>query len=77
VIQSIPNPVPTSGEIRIARTWLAEAVAASIRRVRTPVLAGVGTADLVVTSLGAQLDRGLDAARAITERLTDLARRGG
>jgi hypothetical protein len=50
-------------------------VGASIGRVRTPVLAGVGTADLVVASLGAQLDRGLDAARAITERLTDLARR--
>jgi hypothetical protein len=75
MIESIPNPVPTSGEIRIARIGLAEALAASAGWMRTPVIAGVGTADLVVDSIGAEFDRGLDVARELTERLSDLARR--
>lgn len=48
---SIPNPVPTSGEVRIARARLAEALGSSLRGVRMPVLAGVGAADLVLDSL--------------------------
>ena len=44
---SIPNPVPTSGELRIVRARIAEA----LTEMRTPVLAGVGAADLVVAAL--------------------------
>ena len=54
---SIPNPVPTSGEIRMARARFAEVLGLGLRGVRTPVLAGVGTADLVVVTLGALRDR--------------------
>jgi len=48
---SIPNPVPTSGEVRIARARLAEALSSPLRGIRMPVLAGVGAADLVLDSL--------------------------
>jgi hypothetical protein len=48
---TIPNPVPTSGEVRIARARLAEALSSPLRGVRMPVLAGVGAADLVLGSL--------------------------
>jgi len=54
---SIPIPVPTSGEIRMARARFAKVLSLGLRGVRTPVLAGVGTADLVVVTLGALRDR--------------------
>jgi len=44
---SIPNPVPTSGELRMVRARVAEA----LTEMRTPVLAGLGAADLVLASL--------------------------
>jgi hypothetical protein len=47
----IPNPVPTSGDIRIARARVAETLSDGFSGVRTPVLAGVGAADLVVGTL--------------------------
>jgi hypothetical protein len=50
---TIPNPVPTSGELRIARARLAEALSSPLHGVRMPVLAGVGAADLVLDSLSA------------------------
>jgi hypothetical protein len=48
---SIPNPVPTSGEVRMARARFAEALSGSLRGIRTPVLAGVGAADLALDSV--------------------------
>jgi hypothetical protein len=47
----LPNPVPTSGDLRIARTRVAETLSDGFSGVRTPVLAGVGAADLVVDTL--------------------------
>ena len=58
---SIPNPVPTSGELRIARARLAETLS-PLHGIRTPVLAGVGAADLV-----------LDTVSAVSARLYQLA----
>ncbi|HEX4357844.1 MAG TPA: hypothetical protein VH141_10000 [Pseudonocardia sp.] len=54
---SIPNPVPTSGEIRIVRARLAETLSSPLHGIRTPVLAGVGAADLVVDTLGSAYQR--------------------
>jgi hypothetical protein len=44
---SIPNPVPTSGELRMVRARVTEA----LTEMRTPVLTGVGAADLVLAAL--------------------------
>ena len=54
---SIPNPVPTSGEIRIVRARLAETLSSPLHGLRMPVLAGVGAADLVVGTLGSAYQR--------------------
>jgi hypothetical protein len=54
---SIPNPVPTSGEIRIVRARLAETLGSPLHGIRMPVLAGVGAADLVVDTLGSAYQR--------------------
>jgi hypothetical protein len=48
---TIPNPVPTSGEVRIAKARLIETLSSPLHGIRTPVLAGVGAADLVLDSL--------------------------
>ncbi|HEX4248732.1 MAG TPA: hypothetical protein VH008_12795 [Pseudonocardia sp.] len=48
---TIPNPVPTSGDLRIAKARVAETLSSPLHGIRTPVLAGVGAADLVLESL--------------------------
>jgi hypothetical protein len=47
-LATIPNPVPTSGDVRIARSHVLRPAARAIRGLRRPLLAGLGGADLVL-----------------------------
>jgi hypothetical protein len=67
---SIPNPVPTSGELRMVRARVAEA----LTEMRTPLLAGVGAADLVLAAVGGL---GATVYQRLVSRLGDGRATGG
>jgi hypothetical protein len=56
LLARVPNPVPSSGQLRQARGRGSLTLASAFRRARRPLLAGIGTADL----LAEQLLRGLN-----------------
>jgi hypothetical protein len=66
----LPNPVPTSGDLRIARARVVETLSDGFSGVRTPVLAGVGAADLVLDTLSTLPAR---LVHALPARLYELA----
>ena len=47
VLAGIPNPVPSSGQLRQARGQVLRTAASPVRRVRRPLLAVIGTVDLL------------------------------
>lgn len=55
VLAGIPNPVPSSGQLRRARRQALRTATGPVHKVRRPVLAVIGTVDLL-----ADRTRGLD-----------------
>ena len=48
LLDTVPNPVPSAGQLRQARGRGGEHLSRAIRPARRPLLAGIGTADLIL-----------------------------
>ena len=75
VLAGIPNPVPSSGQLRQIRgrtlPQLMSPVATPVRRARRPLLAAIGTADLLADQtrrLGSGVDLPIEYGPAISEQ---------
>lgn len=71
VLAGVPNPVPSSGQLRQLRGRGMPTVTAPARRVRRPLLAAIGTADLLADQtrrLGSGVDLSLDYPPVISEQ---------
>ena len=60
VLAGVPNPVPSSGQLRRARGRGASQVSSVSRRVQRPLLAGIGAADLIAEQLRQRLSPPVD-----------------
>lgn len=56
LLAGVPNPVPSAGQLRLARQRGLPVLVGPARRVRRPLLAGIGTADLLAEHLLRQPD---------------------
>jgi hypothetical protein len=60
VLAGVPNPVPSSGQLRQLRGRSLPVVTSPVRRVRRPLLAAIGTADLLADRLGGGGDQSVE-----------------
>jgi hypothetical protein len=51
ILSSVPNPVPSAGQLRQARGRGVAHLSRATHRARRPLLAGIGTADLIAEQL--------------------------
>ena len=71
VLAGIPNPVPSAGQLRQVRGQALRTAASPVRRVRRPLLAVIGTVDLLADQTRG-LDLGIDLPAGLRANAEEL-----
>jgi hypothetical protein len=71
LLATVPNPVPSAGQLRHARRRGIALLSRAAHPARRPLLAGIGTADV----LAEQLRRGLTSDNALAAKADTLIRK--